>query len=197
MTELEKIAYARSFIDKLANGINPLDDTPIPEGDIANNLRLSKCFSYVSGVLGQLVESGKRQEEKSQRPKRERFYITAEQLQKFPYSQEPITLHEFCKRLESLVDLSKVKHLSRASLPKWLIHVGLIAPANPGKKHYGGKMTEEGLKMGISQITYTNEYGTHRAYVLGIEAQRFVIDNMDAFLAFRERSGWNHTERFK
>lgn len=29
MTEIEKIAYAKSFIDKLANGINPLDDTPI------------------------------------------------------------------------------------------------------------------------------------------------------------------------
>ena len=47
MTELEKIAYAKSFIDKLANGINPLDDTPIPDDDIANNVRLSRCFFYV------------------------------------------------------------------------------------------------------------------------------------------------------
>ena len=44
MTELEKIAYAQTFIEKLANGINPLDDTPIPENDIANNVRLSRCF---------------------------------------------------------------------------------------------------------------------------------------------------------
>lgn len=28
MTESEKIAYAKSFIDKLANGINPIDDKP-------------------------------------------------------------------------------------------------------------------------------------------------------------------------
>ena len=39
MTELEKIAYAKSFIDKLANGINPLDGTPIPDDDVANNVR--------------------------------------------------------------------------------------------------------------------------------------------------------------
>lgn len=45
MTELEKIEYAKSFIDKLANGINPLDDTPISETDIVNNVRLSRCFS--------------------------------------------------------------------------------------------------------------------------------------------------------
>ena len=36
MTEAEKIEYAKSFIDKLANGINPLDDAPIPDDDIAN-----------------------------------------------------------------------------------------------------------------------------------------------------------------
>ena len=46
MTELEKIEYAKSFIDKLANGINPLDDSPIPDNDIANNVRLSRCFFY-------------------------------------------------------------------------------------------------------------------------------------------------------
>ena len=191
MTELEKVEYAKSFIEKLANGINPLDDTPIPESDIANNVRLSKCFSYVSDVLGQLVENGKKKEKKRQKPKRNRFYITAEQLQNFPYSQEPITLGEFCNRLESLVDLSKVKHISRGSLPKWLVFVGLISPPNPGERHYGGEITEEGLKMGIDRITYTNKYGTHKAYVLGIEAQRFVIDNVDAFFAFRERGRWS------
>ena len=51
MTELEKIEYAKSFIDKLANGINPLDDTPIPDDDIANNVRLSRCFFYVSSMF--------------------------------------------------------------------------------------------------------------------------------------------------
>ena len=38
MTELEKIEYAKSFIDKLANGINPLDDSPIPDNDIARKI---------------------------------------------------------------------------------------------------------------------------------------------------------------
>ncbi len=48
MTEHEKIEYTKSFIDKLANGINPLDDMPIPENNIVNNVRLSRCFFYVS-----------------------------------------------------------------------------------------------------------------------------------------------------
>ena len=58
MTELEKIAYAKSFIDKLANGINPIDDSIIPDGDVVNNVRLSRCFFYVSDILRQVVDNG-------------------------------------------------------------------------------------------------------------------------------------------
>ena len=55
MTELEKLEYAKSFMDKLANGINPLDDTPIPDDDIANNVRLTRYFFYVSDILRQVI----------------------------------------------------------------------------------------------------------------------------------------------
>ena len=44
MTELEKVAYAQNFIEKLVYGINPLVDPPMSENDIANNVRLSRCF---------------------------------------------------------------------------------------------------------------------------------------------------------
>ncbi len=188
MTELEKIAYAKSFLDKLANGINPLDDTPIPEGELLNNVRLSRCFFYVSNVLGQIIETGQANEEKRKQPRRERFYITAEQLQRFQYSEEPITLGEFCKRMEALVDLTRVKHLSRARLPLWLLHIGLLSPPAAHERHYAGGPTEEGLSLGITQVTYTNDYGTYTTNALGIEAQRFIVDNIDAFLAFREKS---------
>ena len=58
MTELEKIERARMYIDKLANGINPIDDTVVPDGDIINNVRLSRCLFFVSDVLRQVIENG-------------------------------------------------------------------------------------------------------------------------------------------
>ena len=60
MPELQKIAHAKSYIDKLANGVNPLDDTPIPEDDIANNVHLSRCFFLVSDILRQVLETRRR-----------------------------------------------------------------------------------------------------------------------------------------
>lgn len=37
MTELEKIAYAKSYIEKLANGVNPLTDQVVSDMDVINN----------------------------------------------------------------------------------------------------------------------------------------------------------------
>lgn len=48
MTELEKIKRAKMYMDKLANGINPLDDTVVPDEDIVNQVRLSDAsFLYL------------------------------------------------------------------------------------------------------------------------------------------------------
>ena len=57
MTEIEKIRYAKSFIDKLANGINPIDDSAASEKDIVNNIRISRCLFYVSDILRQVIDN--------------------------------------------------------------------------------------------------------------------------------------------
>ena len=58
MTEIEKIAYARNYIQKLANGINPVTGREVSEGDVINQVRISRCLFYVSDILGQVVENG-------------------------------------------------------------------------------------------------------------------------------------------
>lgn len=87
MTELERIAYAKTFIDKLANGINPLDNQPVSEQDVINNVKLARCFFYVSDVLRRVIENGgiAPHKKQSSRP----FYITPEQLSHYSYSKTP------------------------------------------------------------------------------------------------------------
>ncbi len=42
MTESEIMERAKMYIDKLANGVNPLDDTTLSEDDIVNNVRIAE-----------------------------------------------------------------------------------------------------------------------------------------------------------
>lgn len=74
MTEQEKLHHAKHYIDSLANGLNPLDGTPIPEQDIVNNVKISRCLFFVSDVLRKQLD-GHEPKKVSEKDKK-LFYIT-------------------------------------------------------------------------------------------------------------------------
>ena len=121
MTEVEKIAYAKSFIDKLAKGINPLDNTPIPDGDVAKNERLSKCFSYVSDILRQVCENGG--VTPPRRMPKIPFAVSVDQLERFEYSAEPIDVGEIAKRIYATAGNTCMKPISRRQILQWLLNM--------------------------------------------------------------------------
>ena len=59
MIDVSKLKTAQDWIEKLANGINPLTSEPVKEDDIVNNVHISRCLFFVSETLGKLdiVES--------------------------------------------------------------------------------------------------------------------------------------------
>lgn len=50
MTALEIMQRAKMYMEKLAQGIDPISDQEIPEDSVLNNVRLARRFFYVSGV---------------------------------------------------------------------------------------------------------------------------------------------------
>ena len=174
MTELEKIAYAKSFIDKLANGINPLDDRPIPEGDIANNVRLSRCFFYVSNILGQVYENGGIGKVEKTIP----FSITPAQLANFEVSPYSIYGSEISRKLAALVNNPLMKSFSVPKLNQWLLQKGLLCETTDPQGRTRKIPTEQGRSMGISAETKMGREGEYIAILFDARAQRFVVNNI-------------------
>lgn len=85
MTELEIMQRAKMYMDKLAQGIDPISDQEMPEDSVLNNVRLARCFFYVSGVLDQVIACGGNVKKT---PKKD-FYVTEEELRRIAVSQEP------------------------------------------------------------------------------------------------------------
>ena len=102
MTEIETIARAQMYLEKLANGVNPLTDTEVNENDVVNNVRISRCLFYVSGILKQIVDN--KGKFKVEMPDRAEYTVTSEQIAKFMYSEQPISVSELTKRLNDLVN---------------------------------------------------------------------------------------------
>ena len=187
MTELEKIAYAKSFIDKLANGINPLDDTPIPDDDIANNIRLSRCFFYVSDILRQVYENGG--VTKPKRTPKIPFAVTLEQLEKFEYSAEPIAVSEIAKRIYAMADNETMEKVSYRQINQWLLNIGMLYLHDFGGKKPVKRPTEEGNQIGITVETRMGRYGEYQVVLYNEDAQRFILDNLEAVAATEAKKG--------
>ena len=187
MTELEKIAYAKSFIDKLANGINPLDDTPIPDDDIANNVRLSRCFFYVSDILRQVYENGG--VTKPKRAPKIPFAVTLEQLEKFEYSVEPIAVSEIAKRIYAMADNENMEKVSYRQINQWLLNIGMLYLHDFGGKKPVKRPTDVGNQIGITVGTRMGRYGEYQVVLYNEDAQRFILDNLEAVVATEAKKG--------
>ena len=179
MEELDLLIRAKGYIDKLANGINPLTDEEVAENDVVNNVRLSRCFFYVSGVLQRVIESGIPKKSKS---KLAEFRIDDESLEKFEYSDEPISITHIARRINNLIDQNTYKGLSFKVLNEWLKAVGMLEDAN-GK--YGNARqcpTDLGKELGISiekRITNRSEY---YAVYYNRNAQQFIINHLQGII---------------
>jgi hypothetical protein len=186
MTELEKIAYAKSFIDKLANGINPIDDSIIPDGDVVNNVRLSRCFFYVSDVLRQVIDNGGTTPApmaREKKPKKLPYTLSLEQAEQFEYSDTPITATEMLNRIIAVGPQDGVKKFPKRNLTKWLLCLDLIEEVEINNTRIR-RPTDSGKELGILLEERQGQYGSYYVILYNRDAQQFIIDNIEAILAF-------------
>ncbi len=146
MTELEIMKRAKSYIDQLARGIDPISGDEVPDDSVLNQERLFKCFTYVSGKLEESINI----EAKKQAPKsNKKFIITQEQIQQVPVSDEPITINPFCEIITDIVGNTERKPLGGTIVTEWLEEQGYLQSI---KKERGGIKriaTEKGNGIGI------------------------------------------------
>lgn len=184
MTELEKIQRAKMYMDKLANGINPVDDSLVPDEEVVNNVRLSRCFFFVSDVLRQVIENGGvRPTAAEKKPKKRPLEIPLEKREEFAYSTSPIPASEIAKRINALVEDENTVKLSYSGITTWLAQIGMLEPVTTPEGKKTKYPTEIGKENGITLEERTGARGTYQVVVYDTAAQHFVVDNLDAILA--------------
>lgn len=181
MNELETLKRAKMYIEKLANGINPLDDTAIPSEDIANNVRLSRCFFYVANILDQAVN---REEKKLKRSiKKTAFSITSDKLEKIQLSDTPLPVSKIADLINSLIDTETQKKLSHRNITDWLLSIEMLEIVTLSDGKTAKRPTEFGKKLGISTEDRMSLNGAYTVVIYNRNAQQFIIDNIDAITA--------------
>ena len=181
MTELEKIAYTKMFIDKMAKGVNPIDDTKIKEDDLLNNKRISNCMIYVSDLLNQILENGGIGKIESIP-----FTITKDELSKYEYSETPILISEVCKKINELIKPG-MKKIVHQDITSWLISKQAMIEEideNGRKRRFP---TAIGNKIGITTETKNGINGEYLAVLYNKKAQAVILKYMNEIIEMKNK----------
>ncbi len=178
MTELETIAHAKNYLDKLANGIDPLTDLPVAETDVVNQVRISRCLFFVSDVLRRVLENGG-----VGKVDKLPFSITAEQLARVQFSSEPLRITQLCQRITDATGQANMTRLAPKPILEWLEGLGMMTVVLNAEGKQTRRPTPTGNQLGITEVQRSGSYGTYIAVLYNEAAQRFIVDNLDAALA--------------
>ena len=201
MTDLEIMQHAKEYLDKLARGIDPLTGREVPEGEIINNVRISRCLFYVSDVLRQVIENGGIQVKSVKSSEKAPFALSFEDRARYSFGDWPATVSVIAQRLNELVDLSTMQKLKTTSITAFLMQSGLLFEEESPNGSKNKRPTEAGRSLGITTTVRNGQNGEYTAVIYSKEAQQFILDNLDAIAAvnaapLHENQGkpWTHEE---
>lgn len=186
MTELEIMQRAKMYIDKLANGVNPLDDQPVHDADVVNQVRISRCLFYVSSVLQQVIQNGG-VVGKAVKPKKVPFCLDTASRNQFEFSTAPIPVSEITRRINQLINPEAMMQLKYTSITEWLIGAGFLAQETSFDGKTKKRPTSAGNQLGIQVERRTSMDRVYDVIVYSAQAQQFLLDNLDGIIALNNQ----------
>ncbi len=176
-TELEIMVHAKSYLDKLANGINPLTEEVLPDTDIVNQVRISRCLFFVSDVLRQVIEAGglRRTPKAAKLP----FTLTDEQISRFQLFLQPIHISAITERLNSLIESDQIKRLSHRSITAFLEREGLLMQYHDYQGKTKREPTDQGRILGITTEVRSGQAGSYTVVLYDLNAQQYILDHLE------------------
>ena len=170
--EQNKMKVATDWISKLANGINPLDGSTLPDSDIVNNVHVSRCLFYVSHLL---EDAGKKMSSRQKQYELE-FQLTPEIASKV-YIAERTGIAMFVKEINKVIP-ENMQPLAASKVTQWLVSVGYLVEqqSNDGRKYKAP--TELGTSIGMTSAWRDGSQGQYLAISYDANAQHFILENL-------------------
>ena len=184
MEELLKLKRAKDYMQALAEGVDPISGQEIPENDVANQVRLCRCFSYVASVLDKVIQNGGMVGGGAKVVVR--LGLTEEQKQTVNLSERPIGITELAKRILAAAGVDRMRGVSGVHMAAWLLDKGFLEEEFDDEEELQRVPSEAGMALGISKIMRETTYGVKPMNLYSIEAQQFVLDNLDEIICWKK-----------
>ena len=169
---LELLKHAQGYIEKMANGINPLTGEITPSNDMINNVKISRCLFYVNDVLKEVIANGGVNKNKV---KKIPFSLTLEELNKYEYTGN-LAITKVVQKINALRANENMEKLKVTEMCNWLIEIGLLQVIEENG-HKLKRPTEKGQNMGMTIEHVVNEFREYDLVSYSEDVQKYIITN--------------------
>lgn len=195
MDKLQVIQRAKSYMDMLSQGIDPISGELIENDSTLQQERLKKCFSYVSGILDEIIKTNgivampvsKFSQEYTMARKKSAFSLNQQQRRNIHISNSPIIPSAFIKNINSVVNVEMMEKLSLKTINKWLLKQGYLSEQKvPTVVNKNVKtITSTSANIGVIEQTIVDQKtGEAKTQVFfSRQAQEFILDNIESIVS--------------
>lgn len=175
MTEREKVEEAKRWIDCLAQGIHPVTGEILPDSDVVNNVRVSRCLFYVSDLLRRQLD---------------RFFPEKGSCSpsldgtRMSFSARPIPVSDLARRLSAAAQLPDGQKIPYRLVVEWLLATGFLREVIRTDGHKSRRPTQKGEQLGIVVESRTENGRNYPVVLYKENAQHFVAEHLDEILAY-------------
>lgn len=191
MADVEKLRKVKQCIDSLAEGLNPFTGQPLPEEDIVNDVRVSRSLFLASAFLQEQMQGTPAKKN----DKKQDFRLSLEERERVEFSSRPIPASELARRMNEAVGTQDCKKISYRQITDWLVEVGMLKLVENAAGTQRRRPTDSGEKLGISVDNRVGQYGPYQVVLYSEDAQHFIVDNVDAIMAFALVKGKGEVQR--
>ena len=193
MDKIKVIQHARSYMDKLSKGIDPISG--MDSTSLLQQEQLRKCFAFVSDILGEVIDNnglvnlpevtGHNYEIVR---KKAAFSLNPQQKARVWLSENPLSPNSFVKNINAVINENDTEKLSVTAINGWLREKGLMAETHvPTVINKNVKIaTSLSGRIGIVEeaVIDKNTGEAKRQLLFTKQAQQFILDNLDEIIKY-------------
>ena len=179
--DMKKLETAIVYLQRIAEGNNPINNTPADEDAVLNNPNVIRCMFFAKEVLEEVKRNNGYIGKKSKKSDKIDFPI--EVLASFSYKEDK-AISKFVEQINETVDENVYKKVNYKTITQWLKLNGFL------QEEYSQEFcknitvpTEKGCQIGIRSERRNSSRGVEYMLVIyGKQAQEYIVRNMEKII---------------
>ena len=168
-----KLDVAIKYVERLADGCNPVNNVPLENEDILNNPNIIRCMYFIKDVLEEVRRNGGVIGGKA--GKAPTFPFPIEVLDEFAYTEDKSITHVLNQIYEPIEDMN-VKKISVTKVTAALKEEGyLLDEPNPETGKTRKIPSEKGKQLGIYLVEREYNGRMYESVTYNKKAQEYVV----------------------